>query len=103
MKITTTHYETIKGKIFKIFPLFEQENEGVSSYINSVIYEFEGLRIHLNKQQDSMMQTIISRLEHFYIDSLAPNPDLELIRSEWHNSMSLIDKMAEHGDGNEQP
>lgn len=102
MKITKTHYETIKGKIFKIFPLFEQQNEGLPSYINSVIYEFEGLRTHLNKQQDSMMQTIISRLEHFYNDSLAPNPDLELIRNEWHSSMNLIDKMSKLGDKNGQ-
>lgn len=101
MKITSTHYTTIKSKIFKILPLFEQENSGLPSYINSLIYEFEGLRTFLNDQQDSMMQTIISRLEHFYTDSLTPTPNLELIRNEWHSSMSLIDKMAECGESDE--
>lgn len=98
MLITEEHYKTIQGKIFKIMPLFEEENSGLSAYINSVIYEFEGLRKHLNKQQDSMMQTIISILEHFYDDSLAPTPDLIIIRTEWHGIMTLVKKMSEHGD-----
>lgn len=101
MKITNTHYKTIKGKLYKVVPLFEQKNEGLTAYISSIIYEFEGLRVHLNEQQDSMMQTIISRLEHFYMDSLSPDPDLEIIRTEWRNSMNLIGKLAEHGDNYE--
>lgn len=86
--------------MYKVYPFFIENNEGLTTYIDSLIYEFKG-RIHdLNDIQASMMQTIIDIHEHFYDDSLAPEPDLHIIRREWLNCMNLIDKISEHGDDN---
>lgn len=87
--------------MYKVYPFFIEGNDGLSTYINSLIYEFEG-RIHgLNDTQASMMQTIIDIYEHFYDDSLTPEPNLEVIRREWLNCMNLMNKIANHGDNNE--
>lgn len=87
--------------MFKIYPFFTENNKGLTIYLSSLIYEFEGLEARLNDTQASMIQTIISVFEHFYDDSLAPDPDLEIIRREWLNCMNLIDKIADHGDTDE--
>lgn len=98
MFITKFHVEKLKDKVFKILYLFEDENEGLTTYIHSVIYELTGLRHRVNPIQDSMLQTMISVLEHMYDDSLSPDPDLEIIRREIFGLMNLLDKLYEHGD-----
>lgn len=98
MNIRQEHYKKLQGKVYKIFMFFTEGNEGLTTYIDSLIYEFKGLDHLLNDKQHSMLVTIISLFEHFYDDSLAPNPDLDVIRREWLNCMNLIDKISEHGD-----
>lgn len=98
MIIRKSHYKRLVNKVFKIYPFFTEGNEGLTTYIDSLIYELEGLENMLNDTQASMLVTVISIFEHFYDDSLAPDPDLEVIRREWLNCMSLIDKIADCGD-----
>lgn len=98
MIIRNSHYERLQGKVYKIFMFFTEGNEGLTTYIGSLIYELEGLDSRLNDKQHSILMTIISLLEHFYDDSLAPNPDLKTIRREWLNCMSLIEKIEKYGD-----
>lgn len=98
MFVTKTHVEKLKGKVFKVLYLFEDENEGLTTYIHSTMYELEGLRRRVNVTQESMLLSVISGLEHMYDDSLAPDPDIEVIKREVMGYMSLLDKMFEHGD-----
>jgi len=93
MEITPKHVEKLKNKVFKILPLFQSENVGLTRYIDSLIYELEGLRNRLNEEQESMMITIISVLEHMYDDSLSPSPDIDIIKREVFSNISLIEKM----------
>lgn len=95
---TEFHTEKLKDKNFKILYLFEEQNEGLSTYIHSFIYELEGLRYRVNRQQDSILQTIISDLEHMYSDSLSPSPDIDIIRREIFGHMSLFNKLFEMGE-----
>lgn len=101
MFITETHVEKIKNKVFKVLYLFEGRNEGLTTYIHSTMYELEGLRNRVNPIQDSMLQSIISGLEHMYDDSIAPDPDISIIRREIMGYMNLLDKFYEHGDSHE--
>lgn len=98
MEIRDVHYKRLQGKVYKIFMFFTEGNEGLTTYIDSLIYELEGLDHRLNDKQHSILVTVISLLEHFYDDSLSPDPDLKTIRREWLNCMSLLDKIAKYGD-----
>lgn len=101
MTVKQPYYNKLKDKIFKIHPFFIEKNEGLTTYISSLIYELQGLDSRVNKTQSNILQTIISIMEHFYDDSFAPDPDLNIIRREWLNCMNLVDKVSEHGDKNE--
>lgn len=98
MKITIAHIETVTGKIWKVLPLFEDKNSGLTAYIGSLIYELEGLSVRLDPQQESMLQTITDVLRHVYDDSLVPDPDLKIIRREILGCTSLFNKIFEFGD-----
>lgn len=100
MAIRNSHYNNLKNKMFKIYPFFVEGNSGLTTYLNSLIYELEGLETRLNDTQASMLMTILSILEHFYDDSIAPDPDLNIVRREWLHCINLIDKIAKHGDTN---
>lgn len=93
MEITRTHIKKLKDKIFKILPLFQSENEGLTKYIGSLIYELEGLQNRMSDEKGSMLITIVSILEHMYDDSLEPKPDIEIIKSEVFGCLTLIEKM----------
>lgn len=98
MEITKKHIETVTGKIWKILPLFEDKNEGVGVYIDSLIYELEGLSNRLNEQQNSMLQSITDVLRRLGEESVVPEPDLKVIRREVLGCTSLFNKMFKHGD-----
>lgn len=101
--ITNYHIKTMTGKIYKILPLFQEENEGLTTYISSLIYELEGLSERVDEKQNSMLQTIIDVLEHVYNDSLAPNPDINIVRREILNCTNLFQKMFERSGSDELP
>lgn len=98
MKITETHIKTVTGKIWKILPLFESENEGITTYIDSLIYELEGLATRLNEQQGSMLQSITDVLRRVRKESTLSEPDLTTIRREVLSCTSLFNKIFEQGD-----
>lgn len=101
MYIRDKHYKRLQGKIFKVFMFFDEGNDGLTTYISSLIRELRGLDYYLNDDQHSVLATILSLLEIIYDDSLAPNPDLKIVRRDWLNCMSLIEKIAELGDSDE--
>jgi len=98
MEITKAHLQTIQGKIFKLLPLFQSKNDGLTRYIDSLIREFKGLQYYLNETQRSMMISISSFLEVMYDDSLEPNPDISRIKREVFGLTNLMDKIIEKGD-----
>lgn len=100
LAITDLHIKKMTGKIFKVLPLFQEENEGLTIYIGSLLYELEGFSERLNEQQNSVLQSIVDILENVYNDSLAPSPDIMIIRREVLNCVSLFKKMFELGDRN---
>lgn len=98
MEVTLRHMKTIQGKIFKLLPLFQNENEGLTKYIGSLIYELKGLQYYLDGQEESMLISIVSILESMYDDSIEPKPDLILIKREIFGLTNLMDKIIECGD-----
>lgn len=98
MEITETYVNTLKSKTFKIIPLFEDGNSGITNYIGSYIYELKGLTNLLDKKQESMLISIVAILENMYTDSLEPVPDIKSIRREVFGCMSLFDKILKCGE-----
>lgn len=83
---------------FKCLCLFEENNEGLTKYIDSLKYELEGLKNLVEDEYQDVVQILINILEHFYDDSLEPEPDLKRIRSEVFRCTNLISKTFLNGD-----
>ena len=90
--ITPSHVNYLRKKVFKILPLFEEENKGLSKYIYSLIYEIYGLRSLVGEDYKPQFDSILSILSHLYEDSSKANIDLVLIRSEVFHCSDLIKK-----------
>lgn len=92
MKITLSYVKRLKNSIFKILPLFEEGNDGLTQYLDSLIYELCGLHNMLENDKSSTLLSVIAILEHFYDDSLSANVDINLIRREVLHCLDIIDK-----------
>jgi len=97
MDIPKEYVEYLKGGFYKCLCLFEESNTGLSSYINSFSYEIYGLQYLIDDKKEIVI-TLLSVLEHFFDDSLEPNHDIKVIRSEVFRCISLINKLFEVGD-----
>lgn len=100
MDIPKYYIDNLKDRVFKVLPLMEECNDGVSSYIDSLIYEVYGLYYIVNEKEQSVIVTLLSILEHFYDDSIQPELDLVQIRREVFHCLTLIDKHFK-GDSDE--
>lgn len=97
MSIPKEYVEYLKGGFYKCLCLFEEANEGLSSYINSFSYEVYGLQYLIDEKKEIVI-TLLSVLEHFYDDSFEPKPDIKIIRSEVFRCINLINKLFKVGD-----
>lgn len=97
MDIPKEYVEYLKGGFYKCLCLFEEANVGLSSYISSFSYEIYGLQYLIDDKKEIVI-ILLSVLEHFFDDSLEPNHDIKVIRSEVFRCISLINKLFEVGD-----
>ncbi len=98
MELTVEYIDRLKNSVFKILCLFEENNEGLSQNIDSLIYEMYGLQYIVSKEKIPVIISLISILEHFYDDSIQPEPDIKVIRREVFHCMDLIEKSFKVGD-----
>lgn len=98
MKITNEYVNSLKNKFYKLLCLFEENNEGLSQNIDSLIYEIYGLQYLVEKEKVPVVISLISILEHFYDDSIQPEVDIKVIRREVFHCMDLIEKTFGVGD-----
>lgn len=91
--ITQRYISTLKDKLYKVLCLFEENNLGLTIYIDTLIYEVYGLYYLVEEPDEAKITSLICILEHFYDDSLQPVPDLTEIRREVFHSMSLVEKI----------
>lgn len=97
MKINIEYLDYLKGGFYKILCLFEEDNERLPQYISSLSYELYGLQYLIENKTENIF-ILLSILEHFYDDSLEPNPDISLIRKEVFRCMRIIDETFKVGD-----
>ena len=92
------YLESLKGRIFKILPLVEQQNAGVSKYLNSLLFELSGLENVIGKLHNNYNYIIlIATLDEVYSEVLMGDYDLSVIRSEIMKSINVVEKLQKGG------
>lgn len=91
-----SYLETLKNRLFKIIPLFEENNEGIYKYIDSLLFELSGmLYVVEGFKNNSMFLSIIATLESLLDESLACEYDLSLIRREIFKCLNIVEKLQQ--------
>lgn len=89
----TPHYKKyLKNKIYKLLPFFEENEENLPRYLDSLIYEMYGLQYLVDDKLHPMVVTLICILEHFYDECILGDYDIEIIRREVFHCLDLIEK-----------
>lgn len=88
------YLERLKSRIFKILPLIEEKNDGIYSYVDSLIFELNGLQYVVKGLNDSANYiTILSTLESISDELVMKEKDFKFLRSEILRLVSIVNKL----------
>lgn len=97
MIITNDYIKSLKNSLYKCLCLFEEKNEGLPQFIDSLSYEIYGLHYLVENDKKPLVTSILCILEHFYDESILQDYDLKQIRREVFHCMDLIEKSYKVG------
>lgn len=92
MIIDECYISRLKNKFFKILPLFQENNIGLTNYIGSLSHLLYGLQYHVSPEDKLVIGDLVCLLEYLYDESLSTDYPIEEIRREVFHCLDLIDK-----------
>ena len=93
-----SYLEVLKSRVFKILPLLEEKNEGVSKYIASLLFELSGLQhVVIDLEDNHLYLTLLATLEEIYSEITLDNYDASVLRSEILRSVGIVGKLQKGG------
>ena len=96
--INAEYVKRLNGKLYKVLCLFEENSETVTTNIDSLLYELNGLEYLLPKENKPLLVSLISILERMYDDSLQVEFNISVIRREVFHCMDIISKFRLEGE-----
>ena len=88
------YLERLKSRVFKILPLIEEKNEGIYSYVDSLIFELYGLQYVVKGMPNSSNYiTILSTLESISDELIMKEKDFKFLRSEILRLVGIVNKL----------
>lgn len=95
-KYETIYYKSLRGKFFKILPLYESSNDGLSRYIASLVLEMEGFLYRIESVEATQeMLSIIATADSLYDISLFMDVSHEEVKSEIFKCLSVVNRLVE--------
>lgn len=92
--LVVNYLEVLKNRVFKIIPLYEEKNAGLSHYIDSLTFELDGLQYAVEGFSNSHIYiSIISTLESILNEVLMNRKGFKFLRSQVLDTLSLIEKL----------
>lgn len=99
-KVYEIYIKTLIPKTYKILPLYEERNEGLSRHVASLILEIEGALYHVKSVSDQQeVVSIIAILESVYDISLFEDVLVEDMKSEVFKCLSIIKRLIKRTEG----
>lgn len=88
------YLEMIKGKVYKILPLLEENNDGIYHYIDSLLFELYGVQYVISGVENSFNYvSILCRLESILDELIVKEKDFKFIRSEIFKMIRLVENL----------
>jgi lipid II:glycine glycyltransferase (peptidoglycan interpeptide bridge formation enzyme) len=89
------YISNLVDRIYKILPLYEEQNEGLFKNIQSLIYELNGLTHVIEGCLDSEYLTLLATLESLSDDALVMDDNKEVVRREVFKCINIVKKIGE--------
>jgi hypothetical protein len=93
---TQKDVEYFRSKVWKLIPLFEHNNQGITKYLESLVYEFNGLVKSVDNRPT--MNSAVNILVHLHEDSINGDYDFQSVRKEIFNCSDLVKKSFKVGE-----
>jgi hypothetical protein len=103
IELSSEHFNNylskLKNRLFKILPLFEEKNDGLYLYIDSLCFELYGLQYVVNGiEQSNVYIGLLATLESLLDESIIHEKGDKFIRSEILRIVNVVDKLKEEGE-----
>lgn len=93
------YLKSLVDKIYKILPLYEEENEGLFAYLQSLVYELNGTLWAIDElQKNAEYISLIATLESLSDDSVFFDNNHSTIKREVFKCINIVKKMMDSGD-----
>jgi hypothetical protein len=93
-KIFINYSSSLVDRLFKILPLYEEKNDGLFTYIQSLIYEFNGLVWVIESLNDnSDILVLMATLESISNDAIMFDNDKEVIKREVFKCIDIAKRL----------
>jgi hypothetical protein len=93
------YLDTLINSVFKVLPLYEENNEGVDTYVESLIFELYGLENVVNMESSSEYISLLSTLESIKKEVAKTNSEKKIIKREVFKSINIIKTMLNKIEG----
>lgn len=96
------HLNSIVNSVFKVLPLYEEQNVGLKAYIESLLFELYGLQniIEINHSHEYL--SLLSTLESIKVEIKSENGKKSIVKREVFKSINIVKnmvgKLEEDGD-----
>lgn len=88
------YLNSVVNSVFKILPLYEEKNIGVSTYIESLLFELYGLENAVDIEYSYEYISLLSNLESVKLEILREDGKKHVIKREIFKCINIIKNMV---------
>lgn len=97
-KMLSAYLDTLIDSVFKILPLYEEENIGLEVYVESLLFELKGLSKAIKIEDSYEYISLLSTLESIKQEVVSEESEKSVIKREVFKSISTIKDFLEKID-----
>lgn len=87
------YFDSLINSIFKILPLYEEENVGVEVYVESLLFELYGLDAVIDMEKSYEYTSLLSTLESLKEEVVKEDSEQKVIKREVFKCISVVKNM----------
>lgn len=88
--ILKNYFDSLVNNIFKILPLYEEKNQGVSTYVDSLLFEINGLEDLIDIEVSSEYISLINTLKSIKKEIDSNSSEHKVIKREVFKSIGIL-------------
>lgn len=84
------YFDSLINSIFKILPLYEENNVGIKTYVESLLFELKGLENVIDMEDSSEYLSLLSTLDSIKNEVEREDSEKKVIKREVFKCISIV-------------